>query len=1210
VIDLAIPRWIRGLGENGAVELARQLIFAEAGKRALPLADFTMSGRVKVGDQGIDGRTNFPSDVGSLWPSGHCVWQIKSGGTSPSPAAEFDREKHKALIDAIQDGCDYVLFWTNDPVDPRGKSVRENFTRVARAVRSDVMVHFLFCDAIERMCTSHLGVLGRLSPIPIGAVVSLDVWARNQFDTVAFQPDDARLSHLETLRNHARSTGSTPTELYVLGDTGVGKSRLVYEALAVEGIQERVLVAQDALSLDRALLSGVANSDDQSLILVVDDCEAESRKRLSDAAGLSMGRVRLIMIGSRTSREASPGDQRFLELFPLQAEASKQIALSMGLSDSDSSLIARYTEGYPGLARDLANAMRYASRQASVIERVRGHETLGPVLSTLLPAADVVPLGMLALFERLGFDGELAQELSIACKVLGFEEARVREVAGREMGRFVSSAGRYRRVTPRLFAIWLASRFIDEQRQKLRDALTELPQGLRDRILNQMREFGDDRRVAEALELLLDADPFRIGAIADVGEGAARLLHVGAVVTPKATMSAINRVLDGTTVADLTEYGAGRRDMVCALQLLLWFEDTFNDAATALLRLALAENESWSNNATGTLKGIFGIFLGGTAVPFGQRLEWASRAEAEFGAAALPLLIPALGCALTTHESRMSPDFGGRNAPDEWQPRDLEEEMSARRGAWAVLMEVGMGHPELRDSVAEVLSSGIRTMVERGAIDVVRRDIPIAAWPAKARGSLAESIAHCLAYDNPSTEIAEALRDLRQGLQGRDLHEQLEFVFAQSPWQLTEKRDELIEGRPKVLLDVVDRLLACSDPDLRDVAVLSIGADGQTVATLFEVLGERLESDGSLADLGSLSPTPEAAILGLFAGLAKTRDAEWAERILNQWLDGDLKKLVIRAAHRLQASETLVDLAIASVDRGEASSGLALFLYGAWARPLEAEPLRRLLSILAATADGHALEHALEHALGILEQWLEVHGGTVPDELRDVASDLLDKSNTLPDKDSSMLALYRGRILEATPLDIPSRLQALKSRLRALSTLPRPGDLEELDRLLAGDSAETVHSIVGALVDAINAESREPWLLWIESARLLSHLGQVAGYTPVIEAVDLLAPQDMQHELLPHIDFSGEQPDPLFVHLLEAGQASGFEHRAHYRFAYPEMSYWGGDSHRIRQRMDSANQWLSEVPAESKVSEWLHETLVQLTAELPEAIAREEEREP
>lgn len=57
--DLDIVRWIRGLDENGAVALARALMFAEAGLHALPLDEFTMSGRVKVADQGITGGPTF-----------------------------------------------------------------------------------------------------------------------------------------------------------------------------------------------------------------------------------------------------------------------------------------------------------------------------------------------------------------------------------------------------------------------------------------------------------------------------------------------------------------------------------------------------------------------------------------------------------------------------------------------------------------------------------------------------------------------------------------------------------------------------------------------------------------------------------------------------------------------------------------------------------------------------------------------------------------------------------------------------------------------------------------------------------------------------------------------------------------------------------------------------------------------------------------------
>jgi hypothetical protein len=379
--DLAIVRWIRELDENGAVGLARALILAEASAHNLPLDGFTMSGRVKVADEGIDGRTHFPEDSGVLLPKGPRVWQVKHGHTEPTTSREFNARKHKGLLQAIRDGYNYVLFWTFDPEDPKRSRVESRFREAVRSIRDDAKVSFLFADQIEQLCYAHLGALRQLPYIPLSGVVSLDVWAPDDFRSVAFQPDENRTCIIEALRSHVSSLDQTPAELHVYGDTGVGKSRLVYEALAVPGVDVRVLVAPDASSLDRRLLTLVAQSPERWLIVVVDDCDIEDRHSLAPYVGMARGRIRLITIGSRGSREQPVADFRYREVLPLEVGASKQIALSVGLEERDADLVAAYTEGYPGLARTLALAIRYGEA-ASLIDRVRRHEQIGRVLSS------------------------------------------------------------------------------------------------------------------------------------------------------------------------------------------------------------------------------------------------------------------------------------------------------------------------------------------------------------------------------------------------------------------------------------------------------------------------------------------------------------------------------------------------------------------------------------------------------------------------------------------------------------------------------------------------------------------------------------------------------------------------------------------------------------------------------------------------------------
>lgn len=692
--DFGIIRWLRELDENGAVALARALIHAEAGRLGLPLAGFTMSGRVKARDEGVDGRTSFPAVETLLLPPFDCVWQVKSGTTEPSASREFDEEKHAALREAVTAGANYVLFGTNDPTDPQATRVTDAFRAAVRAVRPDAKAWFLFADAIERLCWGHLGVLAQQSPIPLGGVVSLDVWAASQtFRAVAFQPDQARARFLEVLREHVRSEAASVAEVHVIGDTGVGKSRLVYEALAVPGIAERVVAAPDSASLDRALLSLVAQSPERRLVLVVDDCEPEDRGALARFVGMAQGRLRLITIGSRTQRSGSSSDLHYIELGPLATPASREIALSVGLQEGDADMVAEYTEGYPGLALTLASAIRNSAVPASLIDRVRGHEEIGSVLSSLLPGPDVGPLGMLSLFERLGFDADLAPELTLACETLSVDQGQLRRVADRELNRFVSAAGRYRRVTPKLFGLWLASRFIDEHGGSLRTALTKLPDSLRERILDQMRAFAGDPVVAETLSGILEAAPFSDGALGDVDEGAARMLHVAAIAAPTAAIEAIDRLLAGVSADKLRAIRAPRRELVWALEVLVWSDELFDRAADALLRLAIAENETWGNNATGVVQGLFRVYLGGTAASYEHRVAWARRELGAYGETAVPVLIEGLRDAFDEHEFRTATDFGGRAAPAEWRPTTVAQEIAAREGAWELLLEIAGDYP-------------------------------------------------------------------------------------------------------------------------------------------------------------------------------------------------------------------------------------------------------------------------------------------------------------------------------------------------------------------------------------------------------------------------------------------------------------------------------------------------------------------------------------
>ena len=86
------------------------------------------------------------------------------------------------------------------------------------------------------------------------------------------------------------------------------------------------------------------------------------------------------------------------------------------------------------------------------------------------------------------------------------------------------------------------------------------------------------------------------------------------------TAITIAKVLNKTSIDVLQNTKNPRRDLVRALELLVWEPETFLDAAELLLRLAAAENEGWANNATGAFRQLFSLHLSGTKVPALERL--------------------------------------------------------------------------------------------------------------------------------------------------------------------------------------------------------------------------------------------------------------------------------------------------------------------------------------------------------------------------------------------------------------------------------------------------------------------------------------------------------------------------------------------------------------------------------------------------------------
>lgn len=1192
MLAFGVVQRIRALLDLGAVTLAHRLMVAEAGRRTLPLDQFRMSNRHNVGDEGVDGRSDFPAPA-EPYPAGPCVWQVKSGRTTPSARSEF-KEEHVALREAVKSGSDYVLFWTYDPTDQVEENVRKAFEDEVQALRPDAKCYFLFADRIERLCLMHLAVAVEQLGVAVDGLVTLPRWM-NQF-AAEYHPDQARIETAKHIVDAVTDPESTDPWVHVLGDAGVGKSHLVGASLDTDRVRDRVLVG-DASHIEERFLTTVIESDERHVVLVADECSDEDAKRLRRMAEMAQGRIRLITIGPRRSRHAHQIDDRFVEVRVLDPSASKAIALSTGIDEAEADLVAKFTEGYPRLTHLLARAIR-TSPEANLIDRVRGLE-VEPVLEAMVAAAeDRDALGLLALFERLGFEDELSPETKIVCKAFGVNEALFRETVRREEGRFVSPAGRYRQVTPRLLAIWLAERFIRARRETLPASIAKLPDSLMNAFSEQMALFAGDTFVTSLIEEILESPPFVEGGILQLSEGASRLLRASAEITPAATAAALERLADGVSNEDLLKFDTGRRNVVWALELLVWFEEAFEAAASLLFRLAIAENETWANNASGAVGGIFRVYLGGTSSAFSRRIAWAKKMLATHGGQGASILVKAFANSLDLFETRTEPNFGPSVAPKEWKPNNVEEEVGARKEAWQLLWEIASAYPDERDEALTVIVGSLRAGLTRGFVEMLDDlERSVDELGPRHRVVLSEQITHRLEYDEPPSDEQQRLNDLKAVLQAGDLSQQIAFVINASPWELTESELGFDEP-PKEVAKLSARLAAEGLDAICEAATNSVDGNEQTVFMLFRDLGLRMAEPEHLDALVEVSEANnDVPLVGYAVGLLRAR--EEMDGLLNNWLgEGRLAKLVPQIVHFLPATSERLDVALRAVEQGSVpASELGRFLLGAWTVSLGETDLLRLLKGLSSSID----ERHLQPALGILEQWVEKHGAIEDPELQEVSVKLVMESFKLKPRPSSMLPYYRDRLMKHLPIDFGNRLEFTLQALRIEGQFPLSEDVEGLMVLCKEDPYATIEAFIAMLGDGI--ASRAPWVSWMSHGHLVSRLQQCNEDALMNQLLHL--DQAQWPDLLDHIDFSNDDVVRILQPLFAQRGDEVLISRATYRFLYPTV-HTGSQSSLFESAKERARRLMTD--AHPSLAEWLNNIMVTVDEQLPRILREEQEQ--
>lgn len=699
--------------------LMARLFAAEAALVGMSSSSAVVCSDTNITDAGQDGRTEAHGGTSAYLPSVATCWQFKAGGEG-TPAG-LEGEVTKPLpAETLKNGGAYVVV-TSAAKGPtllkRRLDVLVQEAKRAHLPTKNIAV--IEAEILAKWCTERLGVaLHVLGASPF--CLTPELWRKgSKLLSGTYVADEPIRKDLAQVREALDPSSGSVFHVHVQGLPGVGKTRFALEA--VDGSPWKDLaVCFDGTDNARAieLLAHLGLDKSRHGIVVVDEAQADEIDGLNAAVQRCDGRVRLITIG--TARLSGGREKVAIALSRLNdVEMAKVIAeRHPRLTNEQVDFCAHQAGGYVKFADVLADAVE---RNPGVsVTDIFDDDHVTDSLTRLLHGLDGAKrraLSIVALFSSIGWKSDAENELKAVAKHFGLTIADFRQAADAAHKRFgiCPTAGRRRYVSPDPLANYLATeawRSEEEAVAKLPGVLGGTPalDAFYDR-LKRLATFPAAKSFAQReLDRFFDLTTLN-------SERAARVWSIVSAADPVRAVANLRRALEAPGADLLGFRGRPRREVVWALERLAWPRACFQDAIWCLALLALAENETYANNATGTFLQRFMPVLAGTEVPFLERLPVLDELLQVRSAATQGLVLRAFDATLTTSAHRMGiEEVDGRPLPPEWAPTRAEFSECRRVAIARIRALVNDGVDELRTELFRVFKENFWPMAHEGLL--------------------------------------------------------------------------------------------------------------------------------------------------------------------------------------------------------------------------------------------------------------------------------------------------------------------------------------------------------------------------------------------------------------------------------------------------------------------------------------------------------------
>ena len=797
-------------------KLVRRLLHAEAHFHGLPTDGIHVSSNITAPDGGEDGRIEWqggPDRTRSL-PSRRNQFQLKAGPVTPSQAGREvvrHRRVQPMVRTVLEGGGHYRMLcaqrYTQKAIVDRTQRIHHTVREAGCAVKDD-QIAFWDADQIADWVNQHaavaLWVKEKTQPGTVGPFHSWAHWSRHGDHQNLWVTDE----RLPPLQDRMREIAEKPRSvLRVVGLSGIGKSRLILEALGSankdQALSDIVMYADESEADTSAILQTVETlaASDTRAVVVVNRCSPKTHRQLEGNVLRSGSRLSLATLDDEIP---TTPDKDTIVIEPASANVVEAIIKDL-LPDPppmDHQRLAHFAEGFPRVAIDVAKAWRSSrpiahAEDADIVDAfILGRQPWEDEHTVRKSAMLLAAFGVVAVEPRGGNLEEVAafgRDVPVDDLRVGINRLAERGVVRRQ--------GRLRVLQPRPVAMQLAERQWKRwSKEQWESVLAGDGRDLRTLRRTAARVLARLNEVSIAQEVVNHVCRTN-GPMADARALADRdVLPALAEVAPTVVLQMVEDVL--SEVDDLTELvGDARRNVVSALERIVFHEEVFDEAATLLLRLAAAETETWANNAKGVFTGLFRAHLGNTAADGDRRLTFLDGALKTVDVAERLVVVEALTECLTPLAWRMvgAELQGSKPALSSWFPQTKEAEVQYISGCIARLADIA--ERESIDSATKRARSGLgerlRSWVHRDYIDVLEEAIRRVSSVAGVWPEAIEGLGHALQYDIDihGPGLTGRVDSLLQSLQPTELADRIHFLVTAMPWDYPFGKDIGERGR-------------------------------------------------------------------------------------------------------------------------------------------------------------------------------------------------------------------------------------------------------------------------------------------------------------------------------------------------------------------------------------------------------------------------------